>query len=382
MDESSVDIGHRLRRIRHARDKSLAVIAGLAGISTGHLSRIERGKRALDRHSLIIALADALEIAPSELTKLPVPAPGNGKMDAAVDAVRHALMAVSFDDQLGGQAHPVEALRARVTAMVGALCRAEHDREVGAALPGLIVDLHASIADGKDVAELFGLAVLLHTRATVGWLSLAGSPLDLRSLPLLLGQRVAGDLGTTVPLGLAAAAGARVMLAGGACDIAQARLDAVTVPTSTPDTMQLAGFLALLRSVVAASDNRPGDVEAPLEFATELAARTGEGNAYGLGFGPFIVRLYQMSGLLEAGDYRRAAGLAEGINPDAHVNRSRQAAYWADYGRALARLPRRRDDAVVALRHAERISPRLIQRGPVIRGVLAELLGKTKQDMT
>ncbi|MGH3625534.1 MAG: helix-turn-helix domain-containing protein, partial [Sciscionella sp.] len=224
MDESFVNIGHRVRRIRHARDKSLAVIAGLAGISESHLSRIERGKRALDRHSLIVALAHALEIAPSELTKLPVPAPGNGGMDTAVDAVRHALMAVSFDDQLGGQAHPVEALRARVTAMVDTLCRAEHDREVGAALPGLIRDLHASIADGKDVAELLDLAAWLHTQATASWLSLAGASVDLRSHAIMLAYRAAGELGTAVPLGLTAAAGARVMLAGGACDIAQARL--------------------------------------------------------------------------------------------------------------------------------------------------------------
>ncbi|MGH3621010.1 MAG: XRE family transcriptional regulator, partial [Sciscionella sp.] len=164
------------------------------------------------------------------------------------------------------------------------------------------------------------------------------------------------------------------------CDIAQARLDAVTVPTTTRETMQLAGFLALRESVVAAADNRPGDVGAPLEFATELAARTGEGNAYGLGFGPFNVRLFRMDGLLEAGDYDRVASVAQSINPEGHEPLYR-AYYWSQYGRALARLPRRRDDAVLALRRAERISPRLIQRGPVIRDVLADLLGKTKQNM-
>jgi transcriptional regulator with XRE-family HTH domain len=58
--------------------KSPQVIAGLAGVSAANLSRIENGLRALDRHSEIVALAAALEISPSELTKLPVPAPGNG----------------------------------------------------------------------------------------------------------------------------------------------------------------------------------------------------------------------------------------------------------------------------------------------------------------
>ncbi len=43
---------------------------------------------------------------------------------------------------------------------------------------------------------------------------------------------------------------------------------------------QLDGMLALSRSLVAAADKRLSDVDAPLEYATDLATRTGEGNAY------------------------------------------------------------------------------------------------------
>jgi transcriptional regulator with XRE-family HTH domain len=43
------------------------VIVGLAGISESYLSLLETGKRALDRRSLIVALATALEVSPSEL---------------------------------------------------------------------------------------------------------------------------------------------------------------------------------------------------------------------------------------------------------------------------------------------------------------------------
>jgi len=43
------EIGHKLRQIRHARGKSLSVVAELAGITAGHLSNLERGERALDR---------------------------------------------------------------------------------------------------------------------------------------------------------------------------------------------------------------------------------------------------------------------------------------------------------------------------------------------
>ncbi|MGH3978254.1 MAG: helix-turn-helix domain-containing protein, partial [Pseudonocardiaceae bacterium] len=332
----AVTIGQRLRRIRKARGKTLKVVADLAGTSVGHLSEIENGKTPLDSLRLITALANALEIAPSELTRLPIPAPANGETDAAVQAVRLALTAVSYD-MPGGQVLPVDVLRQRVTAMVDALCRCEREREVGASLPGLIADLHTSIAAGRDVPELLELAAWLHSQAIVPWLSLAGAPLDLRSQAVMLARDTAGEHGNAAPMGLVAAAGARVALANGAFALAQAGLDAVTMPTNTPEAIQLAGFLALRRSVVAAADSRPGDVDAPLEYATELAARTGEGNAYGLAFGPTSVGLWRMHGAREAGDHELLVSIAEDLSL-VHADRSRQAYYWVDYGQGLARL--------------------------------------------
>ncbi len=64
-------IGLRIRRLRAVRDKSLRVIAGLAGMSTSILHRIERGQRE-PTLSEITALAGALEIHPAKLIRLPV----------------------------------------------------------------------------------------------------------------------------------------------------------------------------------------------------------------------------------------------------------------------------------------------------------------------
>jgi transcriptional regulator with XRE-family HTH domain len=41
------------------------------------LSKIERGERALDSRAEIVALANALQISPSELIEEPVTAPGD-----------------------------------------------------------------------------------------------------------------------------------------------------------------------------------------------------------------------------------------------------------------------------------------------------------------
>ena len=63
---------------------------------------IGHGEIALDSRSDILALANALQISPSELVRLPVPAPGNGEAAAAEGAVRKALTAVSRN-RPGGQ---------------------------------------------------------------------------------------------------------------------------------------------------------------------------------------------------------------------------------------------------------------------------------------
>ncbi len=117
-DDDARTIGWRVRQIRQVRGKSLRVIAGLAGISKAHLSRIERGERALDCRSEIVALANALQVAPSELTSLPFPLPANGYTAHAVDAMRLALMAVS-DELPGGDVLPIETVAGTTVGSAG-----------------------------------------------------------------------------------------------------------------------------------------------------------------------------------------------------------------------------------------------------------------------
>jgi len=244
----------------------------------------------------------------------------------------------------------------------------------------LIRDLHTSIAAGRDVAELLDLALLLHANATVGWLRVvAPAAIELREMAAELALHAAEQRDTPEARGLALWGGLYVMVTAGAVDLARAELEAVSVPTRTPEGMQLAGTLALCRSFLASVDSRPGEVEAPLEYAAELAARTGEINAYGLGFGPQDVGQWRMRALLELGNHELSVLVAEGLRPQAHLLRSRQADYWVTYGRALARTRGRHDDAVMAFRRAERIRPQLLLRDPFVRDVLVELLRHSRR---
>ena len=377
VDDDARTIGARLRQIRYARDKSLRVIAGLAGISKAHLSRIERGEVALDSRAQTVALANALQVAPSELTRFSVPAPGNGEGEA-VKAVRRALIAVSRDDP-AGQVVPVDVLRSRVAALVAAKKESD-DEQVGRELPALIRDLHTSMIAGRDVRELLAEAALLHVQGSHSFLVAMGATPDLCWQAALLARRAAREHGGADVVGLAVFGAANGLLAAGELDAAQAELDSVTVPTTIPESSQLDGMLALSRSLVAVADKRPGDMDAPLEYAAELAVRTGEGNAYWLGFGPTNVGVWRMSVALEARDFARAARIAEGLHPELLPSAVRRATYWANYGRALARVRGRQDDAVKALRKAELISPAKVQRQPFVREVLGELLVRSRRD--
>jgi transcriptional regulator with XRE-family HTH domain len=372
------EIGHMLRRVRHARGKSLAVVAGLAGISTSYLSMLERGERAVDRRSLIVKLANALEIAPSDLTGLPVPAPANGGTDGAIDGVARALMAVERG-QPGGDVMPAEVLRDRVHTVAGNQVACRH-AEVGAALPGLVRDLHTSIVAGRDVAALLDVGVLLHAQGVASWLKAVNARVELRAMATLVGRRLAERREDAALWGLAAYHDALMLLRSGDFALARNVLTAVTVPTTSPESSQMAGMLALAGSLVAAADGRMGDVSAGLDHAADLAQHTGEGTAFWLGFGPVNVGLWRMNAFVEAGDHERAVSIAEGLDWRAHPYQLRHAGYWLKYGQALAQVRGRHADAVAALRQAEQLSPHNTLRNPFVRNVLAELLGKAKRD--
>src|ERR1700704_4236801 len=71
MDIEDQHIGRKLREIRNWRRLSLTAVAGLSGISIGHLSRIERGERPVTKRATLEALAQSLRVSPTELTGQP-----------------------------------------------------------------------------------------------------------------------------------------------------------------------------------------------------------------------------------------------------------------------------------------------------------------------
>lgn len=373
------DIGGRLRQIRKARGKSLEVVSGLAGISPAYLSRLERGERALDRRSLIVALADALEVAPTEITGVALAPPSELVEDRALNTVRLALLAVTMGEPRG-EVLPVEALAARVADLLDAQRNCRYV-EVGHALPGLVRDLHTTLDAHRDERGVLRLLALTHVQGTQAWLTDIGASIDLAwqaaSLARQAAQRLDDD---PVTQGVSAFGTAFGLLGAGAFELAANALEVPGLGTATSEATQVSGMLALTSSLVAAATGDRARRAAALDHAAELAARTGDGDALWFGFGPSNVGVWRMSVALEAGEHAEAVKVAGTVDPAALPSPTRRAAYWREYGRALARIPRRHDDAVAVLRRAEKISPTRIHRHPFMRSVIAELLARAKSD--
>jgi transcriptional regulator with XRE-family HTH domain len=379
--EEARTIGARLRQIRKSRGKSLTVIAGLAGISAPTLSRIETGKQALDSISQIVGLANALQIPPSELMRLPVPAPANGHTDSTIESVRLALDAIDVD-RPGGLVVPVEVLRGRV-AQIHQQRRACQAANVAAALPGLIRDLHTTLDTVRDQGELLELAVYLHVHVTRWWLIEAAGPADLLRRTVFLARRLAQQRDEVATLAHAEFGVADVLFHGGAFPLGQAVLDSITLPPTTADNAGFVGQVTALHAMAAQLTGRPGDVAAPMDAAGELAERfgaTGETDSLGYVFGPTDAGVSRMVLALRAGEPDRAVSLAQRVQPERHPFLVNRCGYWIRYGHALARVRGRHDDAVVALRTAEDLFPAKVLRDPMVPDVIAGLLTRSRRD--
>ena len=87
-----------------------------------------------------------------------------------------------------------------------------------------------------------------------------------------------------------------------------------------------------------------------------------------------------MSLALERDEPDHAVSIAQQLYPERHPFPSKRVYYWMTYGRALAQLRDRREDAVRALRTAEEIFPARVYRDPMVRDALTTLIKKPYRD--
>ncbi|MFJ8475723.1 helix-turn-helix domain-containing protein [Kitasatospora sp. NPDC094011] len=389
-EEQAQQIGERLRSARRRRGMSLRNLAGLSGLSIGFLSMVENGQRHLDRTGHITALAEALQIAPSELTGQPFAPvdPSTASAHEAIPALRLALMGMNLGlppDQ-GPPAGPPVLLAERVV-QANRLYHACEYGKVAAALPRLLGDLHAA-ADAAPPARRAGLLRLLadayHPACTLLLKNLGYT--DLAFIAVTRAAEVIAELDDPIYHALSGFFQTHVLMSAGSPVQALARAgqaaDEVERHLSGPAAHALLGELHLIRATCLTQDvrrsgaERTREVNQHLAEAATLAALTGETKAWHLNFGPTNVGIHQVSLNTDLGRHGQAVSAGGGVRPQILEAPGREAAFRADLGRALAHLRGRDVEAVASLLAAEHVAPQRIHANVMVRDSVSDLLDR------
>lgn len=378
--------GRRLREVRSWRQLSLRAAAGLAGLSYTYWGQVERGERTASNRRTLEAMAAALRVSPTELTGQPwAPQdPAGADAHAGLVAIETALERYELGTDPGGELRPWPRIAADLEELVRLMHWSADYAAQGELTPRLLGELHAAYVrlPQQRRAVLLGL---IKAYSSAMWTT---KRLGGRGLPALAAravQQVAEALDEPVWLGYA------VWLRGdatGALDRALqyrrsvAAADALSGLLDDEEALQAAGMLQLSAALAAGARGDHDTAATHVEEATALAARLDVevGQWAHLWFGPTNVGIWRTSLAVELGEHGQAVAAARTVHPELLPGTSRQAEYWADYGRALAAAPATREDGLRALLRAERLAPQRVRNDLFVRDAVSDLLRRARRD--
>ena len=384
--------GQRIARARRRRGLSQAVLAGLVGRSESWLSQVERGKRGVDSHSVLVRLAEVLRVDIEELTGSADRNETGRPAHPAAPLIEQAMMGYGTSGPVGGGGEPprdegLDFLRAQASSAYQAYQATRYDA-AGRILPSLIRGVETA-ARTTGTASPTACAVRARVYDTAAaLLSRVGEPFLAWAAAdrAMFAADQSGD-----PL-LAAASAWRMsyMITGRkhpheALDLAMAAAAALERKTRllSPERLSVYGALHLAAGTAAAASFDRATTESLLATARGIADRTGEANHMGTAFGPVNVAIHAISASLRFGDSRTAAQTGEALDlaamPAGLVGRRTQVSL--DLACAYA-MTRKDAAAVNLLLAAERLSPQLVRYDLATREVLTELLRREHRPST
>lgn len=375
-------IGERIRARRKLLGLSVRHAADRAGIAHSTWSRIETGQNSADNRFTVAAIAEALRCPVADLTGLPA-TPVDQDQAETRGAIYETMRAVIDGDlrykPISAEVPPVPVL-AREVDLVAEL-RAKCDYAgAGHRLPDLIRGLHAA-AYGPERADALR-ALVLATDSASFVVRYAGHPASA-CLVAERAQQAAEALDDAVMLGLAAWAQAHAAtgcgLYGRALTIADQAAARLQPRLAEPDAMEMYGALVLTSAFAAYASGRPADGQARLDEAETVAERTGDSAALRLMFGPTNIKFWRIAMETDGGDPGRAVEIAKSTTPTAIPRVARQASYYSDVGRALARVGQDAQ-AVRMLLTAERLAPQRVRNAPLTVETARALLDRAQRN--
>ncbi|WP_395109255.1 helix-turn-helix domain-containing protein [Actinomadura sp. SCN-SB] len=387
------EIGQRIARQRRRRGLSQVVVAGLVGRSESWLSQVERGRRSIDSHAVLVRLAEVLDVDISQLT--------TEESDAEMakyertEAIRAALLRYDSLPELIGPGGD-QAQRPRLSWLsqelrrVNRLYQATRYEEAGRLLPGLIIaaERAGQTKNGDDRRAALTLCSLVYqsvamTLNRVGEADLALMAADRSLSAARLAER---SLLTAVGAYRLGYVLIRLKRAREAEDLALRARDALvgSLRRPYPLVQSIRGGLCLVAATAAASRFDRAAVDSHLRSAREVADLIGtDRNDFWSAFGPTNVVIHEVSAAVTFGDAKLAVSRGESLDLD-HLGPGllgRRAQVSLDLARAYA-LQRKDAAAVNTLLQAERLSPELIKYDARTNDLLTELVRREHRAST
>ncbi|GAA3617018.1 helix-turn-helix transcriptional regulator [Kineosporia mesophila] len=363
--------GARIRQCRRARGLSLDQASGLAGISKGYLSRLERGERSVDSRALLTTIAQALEVSVADLTGQPYAPREQTHADAhrGVQATRLALLdpdgpgrseaevAAIIDglDQIMARCDLVDEAR-----IVPSILRWTQQlaKETGSpeAHRRVAIAAYTAIFYARNMGE-FDLAWMAAEKLR--------SAAEASNDPATLGLAAYGQAHALTPAGALRRA----------ASVAQSGFEATALGES--ESLAARGSCLLVGAATNASLGNIDTARAQLDDAMSLAARVEEPTlvARHTSFSSWNVIMHRVAVEVESGNPAAALETARPLATHPVKQRERMSYLWVDMGRAFSRMDRHRE-AIDAFRRAERSAPLRVRLSPVVRDGVRDLLNQ------
>jgi transcriptional regulator with XRE-family HTH domain len=361
------EIGQRIARARRRRGLSQTVLAGLVGRSESWLSQVERGKRSVDSHAVLMRLCEVLRVDIADLTE---PAGQDQAGPRPYKGAAAIEQAMTCYDSLSRVICGPGSRRCNAANLTGRTKAAYHRyqatryEEAGRLIPGLIRDVETAGSGQRGICR--ARALIYDTTAAllnrVGEYGLAWAAAD---------RAVSAATQSGEPL-LAALSAYRLAYvlpnrkhAAEAVDVAMSAAGALEHAMTSPSAEHLSiyGGLHLAAASAAAASYDTSLAPELLNKARTVAERLGEdANFLGTAFGPVNVAIHTLSVSVRLADSKTALRIGESLDagaiPAGLIGRRTQV--HLDLARAYC-LRRLDAAAVNALLAAEQLSPQLVR---------------------
>lgn len=363
MEEVYRRIGENIVRRRMRLGMSQSVLAGLIGRSESWVSQVERGVHKVDRLSVLVTLARALNVEVADLVnEIPIVKQGNGPDLEGLQRLRRSLEIPDAlrDDEIVDD--PARLRRDMDDAWH--LFHACRYGTLAAILPLLRSRLGGNAA---LLAEYYQL--------TSGFIKKTGDA----HLARLLAERAITQATIAGDEGLKAAGAWRL---GFACQSLGLYDNAVSVVMMAEsalagDDSQLAmrGALHLNAAIACALKEDRVSARQHLAEARAIGKRVPDGNAYQTFFGPTNVAITEVSVSVELHDGVDPDGIS--IAPPAIDSGERRARHLIDLAYGHSQLAKD-EEAVDRLLEADEIAHEEVRLNPRVRRFIGELLEREK----